>query len=129
MKTIKSMIILVNDQQAALDFYTQKLGFVVKTDAIIGAGNRWLIINYLGQENFEFALTLAVSEEAKSKVGKQLDEVNALFGVKTDNIEQDLENFKKDGVKIKGDLINEPYGKFLFIEDLYGNGIYLHEEK
>ena len=36
--------VLVDDQAKALDFYTQKLGFVKKTDMDIGGGARWLTV-------------------------------------------------------------------------------------
>ncbi|SMQ70290.1 Catechol 2,3-dioxygenase [Devosia lucknowensis] len=34
----------VNDQRKALDFYRDKLGFVVKHDIDMGGGNRWLTL-------------------------------------------------------------------------------------
>ena len=36
--------VLVDDQARALDFYTQKLGFVKKTDMDVGGGARWLTV-------------------------------------------------------------------------------------
>ena len=40
--TIVSIPVL--DQEKALQFYTQKLGFIKKKDAPLGGGNRWLTI-------------------------------------------------------------------------------------
>ena len=34
----------VSDQQKALEFYTEKLGFVKKRDIPVGEGNRWLTV-------------------------------------------------------------------------------------
>lgn len=34
----------VRDQEKALKFYTEKLGFIKKKDAPLGGGNRWLTI-------------------------------------------------------------------------------------
>src|SRR5437764_122527 len=39
---IHTATVFVRDQQAALDFYTQKLGFEVITDMPMGPGQRWL---------------------------------------------------------------------------------------
>ena len=43
--------VLVDDQAKALDFYTQKLGFVKKTDMDIGGGARWLTVVGLDDPN------------------------------------------------------------------------------
>ena len=34
----------VRDQEKALQFYTEKLGFIKKKDAPVGGGNRWLTV-------------------------------------------------------------------------------------
>ncbi|MFP2996852.1 VOC family protein [Spongiivirga sp. MCCC 1A20706] len=34
----------VRDQQKALEFYTEKLGFIIKKDAPLDSGNRWLTL-------------------------------------------------------------------------------------
>ena len=41
---IKIVSIPVRDQQKALDFYTDVLGFVKKVDIPVGGGNRWLTV-------------------------------------------------------------------------------------
>ncbi|MEM9836798.1 MAG: VOC family protein [Bacteroidota bacterium] len=41
---VKIVSIPVLDQQKALDFYTEKLGLVKKTDFPVGGGNRWLTV-------------------------------------------------------------------------------------
>lgn len=129
MQRVKSFILLVNDQQAALDYYTEKLGFKVHTDAMFGEGNRWVTICLPDDEDFEISLALAKTDEAKALVGKQSDPENALLGLTTEDIEADIESFKKSGVELASDLIDEPYGKFVFLKDLYGNRLYLHQDK
>ena len=41
---IRIISIPVLDQEAALNFYTEKLGFVKKLDIPLGEGNRWLTV-------------------------------------------------------------------------------------
>lgn len=41
---IRVVSIPVQDQEKALKFYTQKLGFVKKLDTPLGGGNRWLTV-------------------------------------------------------------------------------------
>ena len=129
MKTIKSIVILVKDQQEALEFYQDKLGFELHTDASFGEGNRWVTVNVPGLKDVEIVLALAKDEAAKNKVGQQVDPENALMGFYTDDIAQDMARFKDYGVALDSELVEEPYGKFIFFKDLYGNRFYLHEEK
>ena len=129
MKSVKSFILLVSDQQEALDFYTGKLGFEIHTDATFGEANRWVTINLPGQPEFEISLTLARNDEGRRRVGNQSDGENALLGLTTDNIAADIALFQENGVELVGELVDQPYGKFIFFKDLYGNRLYLHEEK
>jgi catechol 2,3-dioxygenase-like lactoylglutathione lyase family enzyme len=129
MKQIKSIVVLVHDQQEALNFYTEKLGFEVHTDASFGEGNRWVTVNIPNNKDLEIILALAKVEEAKVKVGNQVDPENAIMGFYTDDIEANIDNFKAKGVELASGLIDEPYGKFIFFKDLYGNKFYLHQDK
>ena len=49
--------IYVRDQQEALDFYVNKVGFEVHTDVTNG-DFRWLTVNYPGQSLFQLGLFL-----------------------------------------------------------------------
>lgn len=128
MKRIKSVVILVNDQDEALDFYKNKLGFEVHTDASFGGDNRWLTVNLPGQKDLEVSLALARTDQAKSRVGKQSDDQSPLIGFTTEDIEADVSRFRSAGVALASELMNEPWGRFIFFDDLYGNRMYLHEE-
>ncbi|HEV7642318.1 MAG TPA: VOC family protein [Pyrinomonadaceae bacterium] len=129
MKRIKLLVLLVHDQQEAFDFYTEKLGFRTHTDAAFGEGNRWLTICLPEQPDVEIALSLAANDDMKARVGNQLDADNALFGIATEDIKADIAALKAKGVEMASDLIEQPYGKFVFFKDLYGNKLYLSEEK
>ncbi len=41
---ITLLSIPVRDQEKAFQFYTKKLGFLVKKDELLGGGNRWLTL-------------------------------------------------------------------------------------
>ena len=49
-KAVKFATVYVNDQDAALAFYTQKLGFTVVTDQPFGADARWIELKIPGAE-------------------------------------------------------------------------------
>ncbi len=57
----------VNDQNLALEFYTQKLGFEVRNDATLEGGFRWLTVGPKGQPDMEIIL---YSAEAVGMVDK-----------------------------------------------------------
>ena len=48
---ISVLSIPVSDQEKALLFYTEKLGFVKSKDVPMGGGNRWLTLVSKGDEN------------------------------------------------------------------------------
>lgn len=129
MRQIKSIVVLVHDQQEALNFYTEKLGFEVHTDASFGEGNRWVTVNIPNNKDLEIVLALAKTDDSKGKVGNQVDSENAIMGFYTDDIEANIATFKSKGVGLASELIDEPYGKFVFFKDLYGNRFYLHQDK
>ncbi|MEX0939953.1 MAG: VOC family protein, partial [Candidatus Babeliales bacterium] len=62
--------ILVKDQERALNFYTEKLGFEIHTDAKFG-DSRWLTVCPPGQKDMEFALMLPETHEGFEQIGKQ----------------------------------------------------------
>ncbi|MEL6655340.1 MAG: VOC family protein [Bacteroidota bacterium] len=66
---IKIVSIPVRDQQKALDFYTDILGFVKKVDAPLGGGNRWLtVVSKYDQDGPELLLEPAPNHFEPSKV-------------------------------------------------------------
>ena len=48
--------LFVNDQDKAYDFYVNKLGFKVHTDAMMDNGYRWLTVNPSQQPDLEVVL-------------------------------------------------------------------------
>ena len=66
---IKIVSLPVRDQQKALDFYTNILGFVKKVDAPLGGGNRWLtVVSKYDQDGIELLLEPAPLHFKPSKV-------------------------------------------------------------
>ena len=49
-KSVKFVSIYVTDQDRALEFYTQKLGFTVVTDQPFGPDSRWIELRIPGAE-------------------------------------------------------------------------------
>src|SRR5436305_15185507 len=55
MKKLSHVNVFVEDQDRAKEFYTEKLGFEVRTDATMD-GFRWLTVSPHDQPDLEFAL-------------------------------------------------------------------------
>ncbi len=122
------MPIFVNDQDEALKFYTQKLGFQLHTDATFGENIRWLTVCAPEQKEFELALMKANTPELKALVGKQAPDV-PLFCVSTNDCRKTVEELKGRGVTIISEPEDLPWGVSALFSDLYGNTINIVEPK
>ena len=108
---IKFASIAVADQQRALDFYTQKLGFKVLTDQEFGPGMRWIELK-IG--NAETKLVL-FSPPGKEPGGFQ----NFVF--QTDNVQKTYEELKAKGVEFTQEPKTESWGTSAMFKDSEGN--------
>jgi catechol 2,3-dioxygenase-like lactoylglutathione lyase family enzyme len=70
MTRLKLITLLVNDYDAAIEFYTQKLGFEVAEDAAVG-DDRWVTLSLPGQRDVALALHPATTGDDQALVGKQ----------------------------------------------------------
>jgi catechol 2,3-dioxygenase-like lactoylglutathione lyase family enzyme len=61
--------LLVNDQDEALDFYTEKLGFEVAEDSRLGE-YRWVLVRLPDNEEFCTNLDVAKTDDQKALVGR-----------------------------------------------------------
>lgn len=114
--------ILVKDQQEALDWYTEKLGFVVRTDQPMGEDGRWLTVSPPQQEDVEIVLQPpawgpedASAEERTAMVGKQPGFVFAV-----DDCHQTYKDLKAKGVAFASEPEEVPWGVQVMLKDLYG---------
>ena len=116
--------IFVENQDKALAFYTEKLGFVLHTDALFGENLRWLTITTKEQPTFELILSLADTDEKKALVGKQGCGM-PLIAVEVDDCQKTYNDLVAKGVKEAAKPEMQPWGLSATVLDLYGNQIYL----
>lgn len=124
---ITHLTLLVLNQDEALAFYTQKLGFKVHTDEPFGNNSRWLTLQIPGQE-IELALMPAENAQDKALVGKQGGQY-PFFCVATKDCKTDYEALSKRGVAFTSAPKEEPWGVSASFKDLYGNVIYMSQSK
>lgn len=119
--------VYVLDQDSAYDFYVNKLGFEVKTDASYGEGQRWLTVAPKGQPELEVALMPLVADATLSEeqVAVLRDLVRAgVFGagvLQTDDIHKEYEELKAKGVEFTRAPEEQFYGLEALFKDDSGN--------
>ena len=118
-QSISAINLLVNDYQAAADFYTQKLGFVIIDDIQMEA-HRWLTVSPSEDSSLKLILHLATTEQQKQTVGKQAGDA-VLAILQTDNFEQKYQAMQQAGIEFCEQPRHEPYGTVVIFKDLYGN--------
>lgn len=122
MKKIGHLTILVNDYEEALEFYTDKLGFIKKSDNPFGNGDRWLTVAPPDQADLEIVFVKADTAEKQAIVGKQASD-HVFLTLQTDNCQRDFKHMKEKGVRFLGEPTEQIYGTEVVFEDLYGNRI------
>jgi catechol 2,3-dioxygenase-like lactoylglutathione lyase family enzyme len=129
------VLIWVKNQQEALEFYRDKLGFEVDTDAEMGPGFRWLTMRIKSQPGFEIILAepkagMMLDEESAAQLRALIDKGVLGGGVfDTDDIYQTYEELKTRGVEFKGPPSVQPWGTATVMKDNSGNWFSIGQEK
>ena len=123
---VGTVCLFVNDQQRAKAFYTEKMGFELKTEAPLypGAANMWIsvvpkgadteIILYLPDENWQHYKQVVGQSQAITLDITDMDVVAA--------------DLKKKGVTFSSEPDKQPWGTYATIVDSEGNKILLVEQ-
>ena len=128
--------IYVIDQEEALTFYRDNLGFEVNTDMPMGdSGLRWLTLSPKGQPDLEVILAQVTQgpmfEAGTAEEMKALVEKGA-FGIgvfETDDIQGDYERLSKQGVEFVSPPKEQFYGTEAIVKDNSGNWFSLTQSK
>jgi catechol 2,3-dioxygenase-like lactoylglutathione lyase family enzyme len=126
MNRVKIISVLVLDQDAAIEFYTRKLGFELREDKPFGE-SRWVAISLPQNRDLTLALELVKTADDKAIVGKQGGS-HAFLALDTSDCIGDYTRMKPLGVKFLGEPQSGPWGTGVQCEDLYGNKIFLSQE-
>jgi len=127
MKTITPLAIisiLVEDQDEALRFYTEKLGLEKRADVTFGPGMRWLTVAPKGHKKPEIALakpdaSLYNTQRIPKILGGTDQGINGVFD--TDDCCKMYSTLLSRGVKFLSPPIKQLYGTEAVFEDPYGN--------
>lgn len=120
MKSIIHVAIVVEDYDKAIEFYTQKLNFVLIEDTPLSETKRWVLVKPNAESGCALLLAKAANDEQLSRVGNQTGGRVFLF-LETDNFERDYQNLLDKEITIVRQPSVEPYGQVAVFADLYGN--------
>ena len=113
-RSVKFVSIPVNDQDKALAFYTNLMGFTIVTDQPMGTGaQRWIELKIPGADT---GVVLFTAEGHSDRIG-------TFQGVSftADNLKKTYEELKARGVEFLKPPTTEPWGEFCIFKDVDGN--------
>lgn len=117
---IAHIALLVDDYDAAIEFYTQKLDFHIVEDTKLIEDKRWVMLAPKGAKECCLLLAKASNEEQARVVGNQTGGRVFLF-LYTDDFWRDYEKMKSREVNFVRPPQDFDYGTVAVFEDLYGN--------
>jgi catechol 2,3-dioxygenase-like lactoylglutathione lyase family enzyme len=115
---IQLISLAVADQDRALRFYTDVLGFDLVRDNPMGPDQRWVQVAPPGAQTSITLVTWFPTMPAGSTKGTVLE---------SNDLEGDVAALAAKGVTIEGGIQSQPWGRFVTFDDPDGNGIVLQE--
>jgi catechol 2,3-dioxygenase-like lactoylglutathione lyase family enzyme len=110
---VKHVTIAVKDQDEALKFYVNKLGFEVVVDVPFSEEQRWIELKIPGADT---QVVLFTADGQHDRIGTAS---NIIFT--SDDIEKSYEILKERGVEFIRPPTKEPWGVYALFKDLDGN--------
>jgi predicted enzyme related to lactoylglutathione lyase len=110
---LKFVGIPVRDQQAALKFYTDKLGFEIATDQPFSDKQRWIELR-IGNSATRFVLFTPTGHE---------DRIGTFFNgsIACDDVEATYRQLRRRGVEFVREPVKESWGTSAIFKDSEGN--------
>ena len=113
--------LVVRDYDEALDFYLNKLHFILIEDTYQAEQDkRWVVVAPPGSKGTTLLLARASKSEQLAFVGNQAGGRVFLF-LGTDDFRRDFEAMKAEGIGFVREPKEADYGTVAVFEDLYGN--------
>jgi catechol 2,3-dioxygenase-like lactoylglutathione lyase family enzyme len=129
---ISLMSVFVNDIDEAKAFYTEKLGFVLKTDISL-PDFRWCTVHHPDHPELELQLALPgppLDEEATEAIRRMMAKGTMHgFGIATDDCHKTFQELVAKGVEYIQEPSDRPYGVEAVLRDNSGNWLVLVEQK
>jgi predicted enzyme related to lactoylglutathione lyase len=114
--------VFVKDQDKALDFYTNVLGFEKRADNPTPGGPRFLTVGLKGQD-FQLVLWPGTPGKGQPFQGRS----TAAYTVETKDCRKAFEVLKSRGVKFDTEVLEYPWGFVAVFQDPDGNRLQLRQ--
>jgi len=114
---INTVVVPFADQDAAIAFYVDKLGFEKRTDIPFGNGYRWVEV---GPADADTTIALAPPPEGKSSGNRETG-----IGLQTDDIDAYHSELKAAGVDVDAEVsrMGDPVPPLFWLRDPEGNSL------
>jgi catechol 2,3-dioxygenase-like lactoylglutathione lyase family enzyme len=116
---LDAVTLVVRDYDEAIDWFVEKLGFMLREDADLGGGKRWVRVASPSGGS-ELLLARATNPDQDAAIGKAAGGRVAFF-LQTADFDRDFYRMQSAGVDFLEAPRNEPYGKVVVFADLFGN--------
>ncbi len=115
---LSTVMVPVSDQDAAIAFYRDKLGFGLASDVPMGRGERWVEVSPAGS-----VTTIAL---VRPREGEALG-IDTRLALGTRDIDSDHEAMRAAGVDVDDEVMRmgDPVPPMFFFRDLDGNKLLL----
>ena len=117
--------IFVDDQEAALDFYTGKLGLELIQDEPYAEGARWITVSPKGART-KIVLKKAERGHEKAMVGRS--DGAPILTLGTEDVRAAYEELRERGVRFLGEPYRYPWGLAAILLDQDGSPVLLQQE-
>jgi len=117
---IAHIALVVKDYDEAIQFYTEKLNFVLIEDTRLSDFKRWVLVAPPGAKECCLLLAKATDEIQLASVGNQTGGRVFLF-LYTDDFWRDYNEMLTRGISFVRPPQSEVYGTVAVFKDLYGN--------
>lgn len=117
---VATVMVPVADQDRAIDFYVEKLGFEKRADVPFGDGNRWVEVAPVGA-----ATTVALVQPME---GQEVG-IESRVAFETTDIEADHVTLRERGVEVDAEVMRMggPVPPMFFFRDQDGNRLLIVE--
>jgi len=124
-KDVPLIGVFVDDQEAAIEFYTGKLGLTKVQDDAYGPDARWITVSP-AKSKIRIVLKKAEKEYEKAMVGNSDGAPVLTLG--TDDVRAAHERLRERGVRFLGEPYHYPWGIGALLLDQDGSPILLQQE-
>ena len=117
---LASVMVYVDNQDQALKFYTEKLGFQIITDRQLPNGMRWVAVAPTKDSETRIILEDMQDSDRARALSKPLGS-GTTWVFNTDDCRKTYQELKAKGVTMTQEPTVQPYGLEATFIDLYGN--------